>query len=231
MRKALNDNPVVQVAVLAALVVLVGFLLLTRVMSKSDGSDSAPTPTSTSAGATATPAPTDGSTTQATPDASTGTIPPSAASTTSVTPDTTEAPPSVGSASVAPSVSSKLTAGPGLPQSVARAYADDKAIVLLIFRRKGIDDTAVHASVERLRGRNDLAVFAAHAGHIARYSRITEGVDVNRVPALIVVRPRRLADGTPTATVSYGFRGPDSVEQAVRDALYKGPTNLPYYPK
>ena len=57
------------------------------------------------------------------------------------------------------------------------------------------------------------------------------GVDVNRVPALIVVRPRRLAHGAPTATVSYGFRGPDSVQQAVRDALYKGPRNLPYYPK
>jgi hypothetical protein len=45
------------------------------------------------------------------------------------------------------------------------------------------------------------------------------------------VRPRRLTEGTPTASVSYGFRGPDSVYQAVRDALYKGPTNLPYYPK
>jgi hypothetical protein len=55
---------------------------------------------------------------------------------------------------------------------------------------------------------------------------------VNRVPALVVIRPKRLTGGgPPTAAVSYGFRGPDSVAQAVRDSLYKGPTNLPYYPK
>ena len=35
----------------------------------------------------------------------------------------------------------------------------------------------------------------------------------------------------PTAVVSYGFRGARSVEQALDDALYKGPTDLPYYPK
>jgi hypothetical protein len=56
-------------------------------------------------------------------------------------------------------------------------------------------------------------------------------VNVNRVPALVVVRPKKLTHGPPVASVSYGFRGPDSVRQAVRDALYKGPTNLPYYPK
>jgi len=49
--------------------------------------------------------------------------------------------------------------------------------------------------------------------------------------ALIVVRPRKLTSGTPVATASYGFRGPDSVAQAIHDALYKGPTNEPYYPK
>ena len=70
-----------------------------------------------------------------------------------------------------------------------------------------------------------------NAGHIARYARITQGVDVNRVPALIVLGRAPHATGRPTATVSYGFRGPDSVDQAVRDALYKGPTNLPYYPR
>jgi hypothetical protein len=31
--------------------------------------------------------------------------------------------------------------------------------------------------------------------------------------------------------VSYGFRGPQSVLQAVKDAQYKGKTNLPYYPR
>ena len=30
--------------------------------------------------------------------------------------------------------------------------------------------------------------------------------------------------------MSYGFRGPASVEQALEDALYNGPKNIPYYP-
>ena len=39
MRRALNDNPVAQIAVLAVLAVVVGFLLLTRVANKSDGGE------------------------------------------------------------------------------------------------------------------------------------------------------------------------------------------------
>ncbi len=30
--------------------------------------------------------------------------------------------------------------------------------------------------------------------------------------------------------MSYGFRGPASVEQALEDAIYDGPKNIPYYP-
>jgi hypothetical protein len=80
-------------------------------------------------------------------------------------------------------------------------------------------------------GLPDVALFMTNAGHVSRYSRIASGVNLDRVPALIVLRPEKLANGTPTATVSYGFRGPQSVTQAIADALYKGPTNVPYYPK
>jgi hypothetical protein len=223
VRKALNDNPVAQLAVLGLLGVGVAFLLLTRVMHKSDSSSTATTTPTASATATPT-APTDGST-AAVPGATTGAIPSTAPSTAA------PVAPSSGDAAAAGAVPSKLVAGPGLPRPVARAYADGKALVLFVFRNRGIDDAAVRASVERLRGRSDLAVFVTHAAGISRYARITEGVDVNQVPALVVVRPRQLAHGTPTATVSYGFRGPDSVEQAVRDGLYRGPSNLPYYPR
>jgi hypothetical protein len=218
VRKALNDNPIAQIAVLGVLAVVVAFLLLTRVMHKSGGSST--TPTSTTPTATV-PAATSDSTATA----------PSSSSPAPASIPATPAAGAVGPAASASAVPSKLVAGPGLPGPVAAAYANGKAIVLFVFRHHGIDDAAVRASVDRLRGRADLAVFVTHAANIARYARITEGVDVNRVPALIVVRPRRLAHGVPTATVSYGFRGADSVEQAVRDALYKGPTNLPYYPK
>jgi hypothetical protein len=76
-----------------------------------------------------------------------------------------------------------------------------------------------------------VALFVTNAGHISRYSRIAEGVNVDRVPALIVIKPRSKAQGVPVATVSYGFRGADSVAQAIQNAMYKGPTNLPSYPK
>ena len=35
----------------------------------------------------------------------------------------------------------------------------------------------------------------------------------------------------PTAGVSYGFRGVAASTRRVDDALYKGPANLPYYPR
>jgi hypothetical protein len=226
VRKALNDNPVLQIVILGVLGVGVAFLLMTRVMHKSDSSSSATTTPTTSATAGTSTAPTDGSTAGA-PGTATGAVPPTAA------PSTTApvAPSPGGDAAVAGALSSKLIPGPGLPKPVARAYADGKAIVLFVFRNRGIDDAAVRKSVERLQGRSDLAVFVTHAAGISRYARITEGVNVNQVPALVVVRPRQLSQGAPTATVSYGFRGPDSVQQAVRDGLYRGPSNLPYYPR
>ncbi len=56
-------------------------------------------------------------------------------------------------------------------------------------------------------------------------------MDLDRVPALLVLAPRKVSgDGLPVATVSYGFRGYDSVRQAVRDADYEGKA-LPYHPE
>jgi hypothetical protein len=221
MRRALNENPIAQIAVLGVLGLVVAFFLMTRVLGGSGGSSTtaAPPPPTDAA------APTTDATAGSTPAPSTGSaVPPADGSTASPAP-------AAPSTSAAGSLPSKFVAGPGLPKPVAQAYADGKTVVLLIFRTNGIDDAAVRKSVEALRGRQGLAVFVTKASGIARYSRITEGLDINRVPALIVVRPRPLAHGTPTAIVSYGFRGPASVEQAVRDALYHGPSNLPYYPR
>ena len=75
----------------------------------------------------------------------------------------------------------------------------------------------------------DVATFVVPAKRIARYSAITGGVEVNRVPALVVIRPKSLAGSTPTASVQYGFQSPESVAQAVIDAGYKGRT-LDYHP-
>jgi hypothetical protein len=211
VRKAINDNPMVQIGLIGGLAVIVAFFFMTRVMGHKSASSPTPTTPTTAApvgGTAATPSTTAPSTTA--PSIGTATSP-------------------IGSATAIPS--GKLVAGPGLPRPVASAYGHDKAVVLLITRRRGIDDNAVKTSVERLRANGDLAVFVANAGKISRFSRITQGVNVNRVPALVVVRPKHLTEGPPTATVSYGFRSADSVQQAVRNTLYKGPTNLPYYPK
>ena len=67
------------------------------------------------------------------------------------------------------------------------------------------------------------------ASQIFRYASITLGVEVSRVPALIVMRPRSLSEGIPQATVSYGFQSTQSVVQAVRDGSYDGP-GATYYP-
>jgi hypothetical protein len=226
VRKALNDNPMVLVGVLGVLALIVGFLLITRMSHKSSSSSST-TPTtaaSTASGTEATPTSTTPSTaapsatsdaTATTPDAATGTATPPA--------------PATGAVADA-AAAGQFVAGPGLPAPVVKAYAENKVIVLLVVRHEGIDDDAVKASVEQ-QGSADVALFVTNAGHIARYSRIAEGVNVDRVPALIVLQPRNLTHGAPVATVDYGFRGTDSVSQAIQDALYKGPTNLPTYPK
>jgi cytoskeletal protein RodZ len=218
MRKALNDNPVVQIGALLALALLVGFLLITRMSHKSSESSTSTTASDSSAAVAPTSSSSD----------------PTAAATSSAAPtapDATAAPaPTAPSGAVAPT--GKFVAGPGLPAPVVQAYNHNQVVVLLVVRRNGIDDDAVKAGAEAVAGASKVALFVTNAGHIARYSRIAAGVNVDRVPALIVLRPRNLTDGgLPQATVSYGFRGVDSVAQAVRDALYKGPTDLPYYPK
>jgi len=221
MRKAINDNPMVQIGVIGLLVVVVGFFLLTQMGKGSSTSSTSSTEASVAPDASATPS--DSSATATTPPASTATTPSVSA------PSTTPAAPA-GSAA-APAATGEFVAGPGLPRPVVQAYNADKVVVLLVVRRGGIDDGAVKASVERMSGLPDTAVFMTNAGHVSRYSRIASGVDLDRVPALIVLRPQKLTHGTPTATVSYGFRGPASVAQAIADALYNGPTNVPYYPK
>jgi hypothetical protein len=207
VRQAINENPVAQAAVIGLLVIAVAFLFMTRVMSSnSEGDATEPT---TAGSVAADPAPS-------------AATPPEAAGAT----DAQAPAPAAGAAAAG-----DFTAGPGLPASVVDAYDAGDAVVLLVTRKAGIEDKRLRAMVGRARSVRDVSVFTTNAHGIAKYSRIAEGVDVSRVPALVVIRPRKLNDGIPQASVSYGFRGPASVEQAVRDALYEGKSNLPYYPE
>jgi hypothetical protein len=116
-----------------------------------------------------------------------------------------------------------------LPTPVAHAYDSGKTVVLLVVRNGGIDDKLVVDSTHRVSDRPDVALFVVPVKQIARYGAITLGVDVTQVPALVVMRPRRLSDGTPQASVNYGFQAAQSIDQAIRDASYKGP-EATYHP-
>ena len=231
MRKALNENPVVQAALLGLLGIFVAFMLITRVFG---GEESAPAPTSS------TPAPSSTTGSASTADAG-GVASESAAPATESAAPPAEVTPSPEAAPTAPSAAAaaagRFVAGPGLPQKVVTEYAQGKAIALFIYRRKGIDDDHGRFNDVLLRAlRNEnveskVAMFTINAHHIARYSRITGGVDVSRVPALVVIKPRQLTNDRPVASVSYGYRGPESLVQAVKDALYKGRDDVPYYPE
>ena len=215
MRKALNDNPTVQIAVIGVLVVSVGLFMMTNLKKGSGGSSGATGSPATSASAT----------------------PGAAAVTTAPAPVPGASAPATGGAAAAPPVTSgtvppeALVPGPGLPRPVIAAWKGGNAVVLLVVRGSGIDDRLVRGSVESLSGEQEVSVFVTRAEDVARYSRITQGVGVNRVPALVVVRPRRSRNAVPEAQVSYGFRNSQSVVQAVHDALYTGHDNLPYYPR
>ncbi len=76
---------------------------------------------------------------------------------------------------------------------------------------------------------HDVALFVVPAKQISRYAAITLGVEVQQVPALVVMRPRDLSEGVPQASVIYGFQSAQSIEQAIRDASYDGP-EASYHP-
>jgi hypothetical protein len=230
VRKQLNENPAVQAGLILVLVIVFAFILFTRVL----GGEEAPP-------AAAEPVP--GATTSAATPSATGELPPGA----TPAPTGATAPPT-GATSPAPIAGAGFEAGPGLPGPVVEAYEGGKTVVFLVIREHpqgcfskaplgeskcaGIDDRRLAAIVRVLELRPTIEVFITHAFGLARYSRIAQGVDVERLPALIVLQPKRLADGQlPVATINYGFRGPASVVQTVKDAEYKGRQDIPYYPE
>ncbi len=220
MRKAINENPTVQMAVLGIAAVAFAFILFTSVLKKDEPAAS----TATDPAATATADST------ATPAAAAPTATPAPApatpSTTGATPPATAAPPSSAGGGT---VADGLLPSKGLPKEVLVAFAKNKTIALLVIDPKGAADRKVESYTKALRSRNDVEVFIVNVRDIADYSRVTAGVSVSRVPALVVIRPRKLTGSVPTATVSYGFRGARSVNQAVDNAVYKG-KQVPAYP-
>jgi hypothetical protein len=212
MRKALNENPMVQIGALAVCAVIFAVVLFTMVLKKDDTTaTTSPTASATSTGA----APT-----TSTPATSAPAADPAASAAPSTTAPVT--PPAGGAAD------GRLPAK-GLPEDVLVAFAKNETIALLVVDPKGVSDNQVKSFTETLNARDDVEVFTVPVDKIAKYARITAGVSVSRTPALVVIRPRKLTGSVPTASVSYGFRGPRSINQAVDDALYDG-KQVPSYP-
>lgn len=150
-----------------------------------------------------------------------------AAAPTSVSPTTNAE--SAPSASVGSALAAARQDAPPLPHDVMRAWRSNETPVLLFVRDGGIDDRLVKVATDGLAGFRNAVVFVVPAAKISRYAAITEGVGVDRVPALVVVTPKHLDQMVPTASVSYGFQSPQSIAQAVIDAGYHGPT-VDYHP-
>lgn len=217
MRQALNENPRVQLAVLGAVGLIFALLLFGGVIggSSEDVPDAAVAPTDPAApGAPADPAaPAAGAAAPTEPGAAAET--PSGAA-----PAPSAVAPPAGSVGA-------LEAGEGLPRPVVSTLEGGDAAVLYVYDPQALADSQLRAFVERLRTRDDLELFPVQEREVAEYSRITEGVSLDRTPALIVVAPPE-GGATPEATISYGFRRSRSLEQAVDDALYDGRRVTPY---
>ncbi len=213
MREKLNSNPIAQVAVIAVLVAAAAYMLLGGGGEESEGSTAATSTTTAATSSSATPASGETSTAGAT------------TATTGSEAGGTEA----GVATEAPAALPASVPTPPPPAQVTAAYKANKAVVLLVVRDGGIDDRLARSSASRLSSDPRVALFVVRARRISRYAAITFGVDVQNVPALVVVSPRHLSGHAPQASVSYGFQTPGSVVQAVHDALYKGPETT-YHP-
>lgn len=209
MRQAINNNPIAQVAILGGLALLAAVFFMTSMKGKGSSDSASTASPAAPAPATSTPpipAPGSTSSSSTAPPPTTGTVSPDA-----------------------------LVPGRGLPKPVVTAWKRGDTVVLLVVRQGGIDDRLVRNSVRSLssdRGSDrGVSVFVTRANHVARYSRITQGVGVSQAPALVVVRPKRVSGSVPEAQVDYGFRDAQGVVQAVHDAVYSGKDNLPYSPR
>jgi hypothetical protein len=199
-RERLNSDPKLQIGLGVLIVVVVGYFLLGKGGSEEEAPVGEPTAAVSEAGA---------------PGA--GEVPATAAAEGSV-------------ATLAATVPK-----PPLPSKLAAAYEANKVVALLFVRNGGIDDRLVAKYADLLR-----STFGPTADHrldysvipvkkIAHYGAITLGLGVQRVPALIVLRPKKLSEGKLEGSVFYGYQTPSSIAQALVDSVYHGPEGS-YHP-
>jgi len=123
-----------------------------------------------------------------------------------------------------------LPAAKAPPHAFRLAYDSGAPVALLIVHNGGIDDAYTKLALKEVARFESVAVFVVPAKKIADYASVTVGLNVNQVPALIVLRPKGLSHGRPQASVLYGYQTLESVYRAIRDAVYNGPEKETYHP-
>jgi hypothetical protein len=210
VREKLNENPIAQVALIAVLVVVGAVIFIGQSGGEEEAAESTPTQATVAVAGT-------GESVTAT-GASAGEAVESAVSSLEA---------GAGTSAVATPPASVPTPSP--PKPLLDAYESGKTVALLIIHEGSIDSALSARSSLLLAPFDDVMLFIVRAKEIARYAAITVGLEVNRVPALVVMKPKRLSHGTPQASVSYGLQTPQSVLQAVLDANYRG-REVTYHP-
>jgi hypothetical protein len=126
-------------------------------------------------------------------------------------------------APTAPAASAKAASTPrppaapadlSLPEPVARALAQRRVVVLLLFQGRSADDAATRAAVDELARRPPpgVEVFSERIERVARYRSLVEDLSVSQTPAVVIVdRERR-------ARVVEGFVDAGSLRQDAVDA-------------
>src|SRR5262249_10190030 len=128
MRQAINNNPIVQIAVLGGLALIVAVFFMTSMNKGSSDSSSTASSAAPAPAPAGPPAPARGRTA-----AGSAAVP--------------SAPPAAGTVA-----REALVPGPGLPKPVATAWKRGDTVVLLVVRQGGIDDRLVHGSARSLSG-------------------------------------------------------------------------------
>lgn len=207
MREKLNESPVAQAALIGVLLLATAFMLMGGI-----------------GGGSKEEAPAESSTAPTSPTPGTTTVTGSTAPAPAVDP-ATGAPVATDPAAALPASGIPEVVDPlPLPRPLVSAYKSGRIVVLLIVRGGAIDDRIVARSVRALEADGSVSAFVVPVEKISRYTAVTQGVGVNRTPALVVLHPKAASpSGPPAASVSYGFQSPQTVVQAVRDAAYQGP--------
>lgn len=211
MREKLNENPVAQVVLIGILAVVGVVIFIGQSGGKEEGESASATQATVAVAGSGESATAIGAT-------------PGEAVESAVS--SLEAGGATASATGAPPVGVPT---PTPPKPFVNAYESGKTVALLIVHPKSIDSAYTAGFARALDPFSDVKLFIIKAQQIARYAAVTVGLEVNRVPALIVLKPKRLSKGTPQATVEYGLQTPQSIVQAVLDANYKG-RELAYHP-